>query len=538
MTGRQPGQRIAFRPQAGDEWWRGAVIYQIYPRSFLDSNGDGIGDLPGITARLEHIADLGADAVWISPIFRSPMADMGYDVSDHCDVDPLFGTLEDFDTLIARAHDLGLRVILDQVLSHSSDQHPWFLDSRRGGAHANWYIWADARPDGSPPNNWQSVFGGSAWQWDAGRRQYYMHNFLAAQPDMNLHEPQVQEALLGAVRFWLERGVDGFRLDTVNYYFHDQALTDNPPARPVPGLRWPPVVPYDMQRHLHDKTRPENLAFLERLRALADAYGACLMGEVGETEGRALKIMGDYTAGNRRLHMAYSFDMLSPLCTPAHFRDTMAAFFAAAPDGWPAWSFSNHDVPRHVSRWAAMGAPEAVARQAIGLLVSLPGTIGIYQGEELGLPEAELAYSDLTDPVGLRFWPDDKGRDGARTPMPWDAAQLHGGFSTAKPWLPVTPPHLARAVSTQGPDGTLTAYRTALAFRRARPELRLGSFEALDLPDPVLGFRRDGLTCLFNLSAGTVTLDWPDAPVAQGPAQGWHWLDGQLRLDPNACLWC
>lgn len=266
-----------------DEWWRGGVTYQVYPRSFQDSDGDGIGDLKGITDRLRYIASLGVDAVWLSPIFRSPMADMGYDVSDYTDIDPLFGTLADFDNLVAKAHEFGLKVIIDQVISHSSDQHPFFVESRKGGDNpkADWYVWADAKPDGTPPNNWPSVFGGSAWEWDGGRKQYYLHNFLTSQPDFNFHNPEVQDWLLGTMRFWLERGVDGFRLDTVNYYFHDAGLRNNPRRRIAPQ-----VNPYEMQLHKFSKSRPENLDFLARLRALTNEYGASMVGEVGDFDPR------------------------------------------------------------------------------------------------------------------------------------------------------------------------------------------------------------------------------------------------------------
>jgi len=510
-----------------NEWWRGAVIYQIYPRSFQDENGDGIGDLPGITRRLDHVARLGADAIWLSPIFPSPMEDMGYDVSDYTGIEPLFGTLADFDALIARAHDLGLKVIIDQVISHSSDRHPWFTESRksRTGPRADWYVWADPKPDGSPPNNWPSVFGGSAWCWDAGRRQYYLHNFLTSQPDLNLHSPAVQTALLDTMRFWLDRGVDGFRLDTVNYYFHDDQLRDNPPLPSKDKL--PPVNPYDMQLHLYSKTRPENIAFLQKLRALTDEYSArMLVGEVGDAT-RAVEIMGDYTAGSDRLHMAYSFELLGPDFTPAHFRAVIEGFFTGAPDGWPCWSFSNHDVNRHVTRWAKHDAGnDALARQAAALLLSFEGAICLYQGEELGQTETDILWEELTDPVGMRFWPDNKGRDGCRTPMVWERDEHAAGFSTAEPWLPVKPPQRARAVDTQaGVEGSvLETYRALIAFRKATPALLHGATRFLNLPAPLLGFVRGegegAVTCLFNLSAKAVKLPKGVGGKAIGPAQG------------------
>ena len=270
-----------------DDWWRGCVIYQIYPRSFQDSTGDGSGDLDGIAARLPHVASLGVDAVWLSPFFKSPMADMGYDVSDYTAVDPMFGSIEDFDRLVAEAHRLGLKVVIDQVLSHTSDQHAWFRESRasRDNPKADWYVWANPRPDGTAPTNWLSVFGGPGWEWDGTRKQYYMHNFLASQPDLNFHNPDVQDALLETVRFWLERGVDGFRLDTVNYYFHDRKLRNNPPLPPGRLAGIPDVNPYGYQQHLHDKTQPENVDFLRRFRALIDSYGGAHGGGRGRRRG-------------------------------------------------------------------------------------------------------------------------------------------------------------------------------------------------------------------------------------------------------------
>ena len=273
----------------GEPWWRGAVIYQIYPRSFMDSNGDGVGDLPGITGKLDYVASLGVDGIWLSPFFTSPMADYGYDVSDYRDVDPLFGTLADFDALLAKAHGLGLKVIIDQVYSHTSEAHAWFRQSAasRDNPKADWYVWADAKPDGTPPNNWLSVFGGPAWTWGARRRQYYLHNFLTQQPDLNFHSAEVQQAILDVARFWLDRGVDGFRLDVANYYFHDAALTDNPPA----DYGKPPGWTYAYQRHLHDKSQPQTLDFLRRLRAVTDAYpDRMMLGEIGDDDPLARQL--------------------------------------------------------------------------------------------------------------------------------------------------------------------------------------------------------------------------------------------------------
>ncbi|MEO0484759.1 MAG: alpha-glucosidase [Pseudomonadota bacterium] len=521
------------------EWWRGAVIYQIYPRSFQDSTGDGIGDLPGITARLGHVASLGVDAIWLSPFFTSPMKDMGYDVANYRDVDPIFGTLADFDALLARAHALGLKVIIDQVLSHSSDQHAWFAESRRSrdNPRADWYVWADAKEDGTPPNNWLSVFGGPAWEWEPRRHQYYLHNFLTEQPDLNLWNPDVQDAILGEVRFWLDRGVDGFRLDVANFYFHDRALRDNPPA--PAEQRACARETYGHQDPIYSKNQPENLAFLERLRALTDEYPDRMMvGEIGQDGQVALDLMAAYTDGPTRLHKAYSFEMLGAGFSAGHFRRTVERFFDTAPEGWPCWSFSNHDCVRHVSRWAEHGArPEALARQSIALLCALEGSIGLYQGEELGQLETELAYEELTDPPGLRFWPDVKGRDGCRTPMVWEDS-ANGGFTVGTPWLPVKAPQRARSVAAQEADGdsVLHVYRAMLALRRGSAALTVGRTVFLDTEEPVLAFQRvaegETVTCLFNLSPGvhTVTLSGGGEVIAGAGAAV---LDGVLTLSAN-----
>lgn len=503
---------------ANDDWWRHAVIYQIYPRSFQDSNGDGIGDLAGITSRLGHVADLGADAIWLSPVFTSPMDDMGYDVSNYTDIDPLFGTLEDFDRMVEKAHELGLKVIVDQVLSHTSSKHPWFEESRRSrdNAKADWYVWVDPNKDGSPPNNWPSVFGGSAWEWESRRRQYYLHNFLKSQPDLNFHNRDVQDALLETMEFWLKRGVDGFRLDTVNFYFHDAKLRSNPPLSTPPAV--PAVNPYDMQDHRFSKNQPENLKFLERMRSLTNQYGSRMMvGEVGESV-RAIELMAEYTSGPKRLHMAYSFEMLGPKFTAAHFRGCIEQFFEGAPDGWPCWSFSNHDVIRHVTRWRDFGqSDDAVALQAAALIHTLPGTICLYQGEELGQSETDIEFHELTDPPGITFWPEYKGRDGCRTPMVWSAQSEFGGFSAVKPWLPVKAPQAERAVDAQaGRDGSvLEFYRSMIAYRKNEKAFSGKDFAFADLPEPLLAITRgkgkDAITAIFNLSATEhcVSVDGP-----------------------------
>ncbi|TCL74685.1 alpha-glucosidase family protein [Rhizobium sp. BK251] len=507
---------------AVDGWWRGAVIYQVYPRSFQDTNGDGLGDLKGITRHLGYIASLGVDAIWLAPFFTSPMADMGYDVSDYCDVDPIFGTLADFDEMMSEAHRLGLKVIIDQVISHTADRHPWFVESRssRVNPKADWYVWANPKPDGTAPNNWLSIFGGPGWEWDGVRRQYYQHNFLTSQPDLNFHNPEVQDAVLDAVKFWLERGVDGFRLDTVNYYFCDKLLRDNPPAIPdedIAGLDAPETNPYGMQHHLYDKTQPENISFLKRFRALLDRYGGrATVGEVGDG-ARSLKTVAAYTSGGDKLNMCYTFDFLGPEFSAKHIRRCVSAFQEAVTDGWVCWAFSNHDVMRHVSRFALTEEERPrIAKLAISVLASLRGSICLYQGEELGLPEAELAFEDLRDPYGIRFWPAFKGRDGCRTPMPWEAAKVHAGFTSAeKSWLPVPYEQAALSVDVQEADdnSVLHHYRRTLSFRRQHSSLLDGDLTFVETGKDVLAFTRhkggETLLFVFNLTRVPVKVALP-----------------------------
>ncbi len=486
-------------------WWRGAVVYHIYPRSFRDSNGDGIGDLPGITASLDYVASLGVDAVWLSPFFTSPMKDFGYDIADYCNVDPIFGTLHDFDRLLNTAHGLGLKVIIDQAYSHTSDQHPWFRQSSqdRSNSRADWYVWADPKADGTPPTNWQSVFGGSAWSWNARRGQYYLHNFLVEQPDLNVHNPLVQEALLECAHFWFARGVDGFRLDAINYAMHDVLLRDNPPA---PASRRPRTRPVDFQQALYNKSHADLPQFVQRIRTVAEEYGgrftvAEIGGEGSEAEMKAL------TAGDSHFHTAYGFNFLcADRLTPELIRTALDAWPDAAGVGWPSWAFSNHDAPRAISRWSAPARRAAFSRVAMLLLMCLRGNIFLYQGEELGLPQAQIDFEDLKDPEAIANWPATLGRDGARTPMPWHSSAVNAGFSTAAPWLPVSPEHLALAVDRQqhDPSSQLALTRRLIGLRRHSAALRTGSLQFIDSPADLLVFERisneDRLLCAFNLS--------------------------------------
>ncbi|ADZ91520.1 alpha-glucosidase family protein [Marinomonas mediterranea] len=506
------------------EWWRGCVIYQVYPRSFFDSNGDGIGDLPGLVEKIPYIASLGVDAIWVSPFFTSPMKDFGYDVSDYCDVDPIFGTLSDFDDVIETAHKFGLKVLIDQVLNHTSDQHAWFKESSSSldNPKSDWYVWVDPNPDGTIPNNWLSVFGGPAWQWHSRRRQYYLHNFLSSQPDLNFHNPDVIDAVLDTVRFWLDRGVDGFRFDTANYFFHDVELRNNSAKEEVEegsiGVR--ADNPYAYQFHEYDKSRPENIAFLKRLRALMDEYPeTTTVGEVGCDF--ALETMAKYTQGGDKLHMCYSFDLLTHDSSMTHIRKTMEEIEGGLGDGWPCWSIGNHDVERVASRWAEKDEQINHERSKIhmAMLLSMRGSVCLYQGEELGLPEGQLTYDQLVDPFGIEFWPDFKGRDGCRTPMPWTSKQ-NGGFSDGTPWLPVVDAHLPYAAEQQEAESEsiLQTYKTFLAFRKQHPALVSGDIEFLHDDKETLMFTRtsptETLLIALNTGAEKAALSLSEAKFA------------------------
>jgi alpha-glucosidase len=528
-------------------WWRGAVTYQIYPRSFMDTNGDGVGDLPGIIEKLDYVASLGVDAIWIAPFFRSPMADFGYDIADYRDVDPLFGTIADFDRLLAKAHRLGLKVMIDQVLSHTSVEHAWFKESRtsRDNPKSDWYVWADAKDDGTPPNNWLSLFGGCAWQWEPRRGQYYLHNFLTSQPDLNFHHPDVQRAVLNEVKFWLDKGVDGLRLDAINFCFHDRELRDNPPKPEEKrvGRGFSPDNPYAFQYHYYNNTRPENIAFLEDLRALMDQYeDVAALGEISSED--SLATTAEYTSG-RRLHMGYSFELLTDDFSAAYIRSTVQNLEAQMLEGWPCWAISNHDVERVLTRWGNGDASVRLANLLTAMLCSLRGSVCVYQGEELGLTEVDVPYEALQDPYGITFWPTFKGRDGCRTPMPWNGG-VNAGFSVGDPWLPVPSEHRALAVTLQEaePDSALQGFRAFMAWRKSQPALRWGDIHFLDTPEPVLAFtRRHGdetVLAAFNLSKTAIELALPDLGKAtpingHGLTQG-SLTNGQLALPGHGAL--
>ncbi|MFB2637035.1 alpha-glucosidase [Shewanella bicestrii] len=489
-------------------WWRGAVIYQIYPRSLLDTNGDGVGDLRGIITKLDYIASLNVDAIWISPFFKSPMDDFGYDISDYREVDPLFGSMQDFDELIEKAHQRGIKIIIDQVLSHTSDQHAWFCESResRTNPKADWYVWADPKEDGTAPNNWLAIFGGCAWEWEPRRQQYYLHNFLRSQPDINFHNPEVRQAVLDNVEFWLKKGVDGFRLDAITFCYHDEQLRDNPakPKDKRQGRGFSEDNPYAYQYHYYNNDRPQTILFIEELRQLINRYpGAVTLGEVSAED--SLAVMAAYTKGEDRLHMAYSFELLTDDYSAAYIRQTVEALEASIGDGWPCWAIGNHDVQRVASRWGRGKQTHDMVKMLNAMLSSLRGSVCSYQGEELGLTEAPIEYHELQDPFGKTFWPMFKGRDGCRTPMPWEQHADFSGFSQVTPWLPVADAHRALAVDVQeaDPASMLQGYRQFLAWRKGYPILIEGEIEFLEAPEPLLVFVRtlgeQKLLVCFNL---------------------------------------
>ncbi len=521
-------------------WWKGAVVYHIYVRSFSDSDGDGHGDLKGVAARLDYISSLGVDAIWLSPIHPSPNRDWSYDVSDYQGVHPDYGDLADLDALVAAAHGRGLKVLLDEVLAHTSDEHAWFAASRDEGPNgpkADWYVWADPAPDGTAPNNWLSVFGGPAWAYQPARRQHYHHKFLRQQPKLNWTQPEAKAAALDVLDFWLARGIDGFRLDVAGTFLHDTALADNPPVPAADRGHREWAHASEMQRHFNDSNLPENIPLLEEIRARVDAHGdRFVFGEFSEEEERC----GAYCSPQDGLHSAYTFVLLNARRLAAGpFRDH-ARTLARFPDHWPCISLSNHDVPRTAQRFGP-----ASARLMFALMLALRGTALVYQGEELGLPDARsLTRTEIRDPVGDLYWPISKGRDGSRTPMPWQEDGASMGFSSGKPWLPLAVEHAGRSVATQeaDPASALAFSRAMIALRKASPALTQGDSALIETEDPLFAIRRthgdDVLLCVFNLGetearfhhadlTGAQLLDLSEARLDQGlvlPPRGFGFL--------------
>jgi alpha-glucosidase len=452
-------------------WWRDGIIYQIYPRSFADSNNDGFGDLPGMIAHLDYLADLGVDALWLSPIYPSPDADFGYDISDYCSIDPRYGTLDDFDRLVRQAHERGIHIIMDLVVNHTSDQHPWFLESKSSldNPHRDWYIWKDPKPGNRPPNNWQSVFGGGGWEPDPATGQSYFHMFVKGQPDLNWRNPSVRKAILDSVRFWLDRGVDGFRLDVFNAYFKDAGFKDNPPALGIRG--------FEQEKHVYDIDQPEMMPLLAELRSILDQYPQRYA--VGETFLATPEKAASYV-GENALHAAFDFTFLEAGWNPAKILKTIQRWESAlGPDKWPNYVLNNHDVPRIATR-CHFDESDARGKVAAALLLTLRGTPFMYAGEEIGMRDISLRRSEILDPPGKHYWPFYKGRDGCRSPMQWDD-KPYGGFSAHQPWLPVHHSYPYRNVKAQQvqEDSLLNFYRRLIELRKTTPALRSGTFRVL-----------------------------------------------------------
>ncbi len=483
------------------------MIYQIYPRSFQDSDADGVGDLAGIESRLDYLAGLGIDAIWLSPIFPSPMADFGYDIADYCDIDPMFGDLAGFDRLLSAIHARGLRLLLDFVPNHSSDQHPWFIESRasRENPKRDWYIWRDPAPDDGPPNNWISDFGGSSWQWDEATGQYYLHAFLKSQPDLNWRNPEVREAMMSVLRFWLDRGVDGFRVDVLWHIIKAEGLPDNPI-----NAHWTPDrTERDRLIQLHSTDQPEAHAISAEFRALADSYGdRVLIGEICLPSDRLARWYG--SPDRPQVHLPFNFQLIESAWEATALRRTIAAYEASLPRfGWPNWVIGSHDAPRIAAR-----VGEAQARIAAMLLLTLRGTPTLYQGDEIGIGEVPIAPDQVRDPQDLRQPGLGIGRDRSRTPMPWDAAAF-AGFSTVDPWLPLNEDWRVRNFAAQDRDSSslLSLYRTLLALRRSHDALAIGDITLVDAAEDVLAYQREHagecLLIALNLSHETRALTLP-----------------------------
>jgi alpha-glucosidase len=475
-----------------ETWWRSGVLYQIYPRSFADSDGDGHGDLQGIIDHLDHLEWLGVDAIWLNPINPSPNADWGYDVAGYTEIDPGLGDLEVFDRLVAEAAGRGMRVILDLVPNHTSDRHPWFLDARssRTARRRDWYVWADPKSDGSPPNNWLSTFGGPAWTWDQRTAQYYLHNFLAEQPDLNWWNPEVADAFDDILRFWLERGVAGFRIDVANGIVKDRALRDNPEVTEEDD----PWIRRLGLRPVYNMNRPEVHDVLRRWRRITDDFEPerVLVGETWVLELDPLARF--YGSGTDELHLAMNFPFVFAGFGP-QMRSIVEAVEAALPrDAWPSWHGSSHDAGRFPTRWC--GGDERKIRAALVALLTLRGTPLLYYGDELGMGEVPVPRERLRDPVGIRHWPDEPGRDVARTPMQW-TGEPTGGFTRdgVEPWLPLGNAASCNANDQRHDSGSvLHLCRDLIALRRSRPDLRAGAYAPIEAPQDVWAWRRGDRT--------------------------------------------
>ena len=510
-------------------------MYQVYVRSFADSNDDGVGDLPGLLGRLEYLAWLGVDAIWLSPTMPSPNADWGYDVADYCAVLPEYGTLDDLDEVIAEAGRVGIRVMLDLVPNHTSDHHAWFVDSRPSvdAEHRDWYVWADPKPDGSPPNNWVSTFGGPAWTLDPATGQYYLHNFLPEQPDLNWWNGDVRDAFDDILRFWWDRGVAGFRIDVCNMMVKDAALRDNPPATEDD----PFVMQMFGQRPVYNSDRPEVHDVLQRWRAISGRYDPPRL-LLGETNVEKLEVLASYYgSGDDELHLGFNFPFIEAPFEAGALSAIVEETEAVLPPGaWPVWTGSNHDVSRLATRWCE--GDEDKVRLALLMLLTLRGTPVLYQGDEIGLTDGVLTKEQVLDPVGLRFWPYYAGRDPERTPMPWDRT-TNGGFTSAgaTAWLPLADAPMNVAEQRGDPDSVLHLVRDVIAFRRTSPDLLRGDYLSSSVGDDVWTWRRGAATLVaLNLSPAPRELSVGDSSpqtvalstrrAGEGPVVG-----GKVALD-------
>ena len=488
--------------QLDEFWWRHGVFYQIYPRSFQDSDGDGVGDIRGIIDRLSYLQTVGVDAIWLSPVFPSPMADFGYDISDYTGIDPLFGTMKDFDALIAAAHAAGLKVILDLVPNHTSDQHPWFVESRssRDDPRRDWYIWRAPRPDGGPPNNWLSEFGGSAWEYDAATGQYYYHAFLAQQPDLNWRNPGVRHAIHEVMRFWLRRGVDGFRVDVIWHLIKDATFRDNPPN---PDYR-EGQPPHQRLLPLYSADQPEVHDVIAGMRRVIDEFDArVLIGEIYLPAERLMTYYGSDLAG---AHLPFNFALLSAPWNARGIEKIINDYEAALPAGaWPNWVLGNHDRPRVASR-----VGQAQARVAAMLLLSLRGTPTLYYGDEIGMHQVAIAPDQVRDPFEKNVPGIGVGRDGCRTPMQWDATPF-AGFSLSQPWLPVADDFRHENVVNLDADerSILSLYKALIGLRKRLPQLVTGAYVPIAAEGDLLLYRRQG-----DGAAVVIALNLGDQPVS------------------------